>query len=58
MLMPEHESDPTRQVNPAARRDPPHEPAADGKPGGDAPAEPRPAQGKVLNPRDQGGIAE
>jgi hypothetical protein len=55
--MAEPETDPKRQPNPAARRDAPVPPAK--REGDDEPAAPvRPTQGRELNPRDQGGIAE
>jgi len=53
------EKDATRKVNPAARRDPPHEPTMVDADVATADPQPvRPTQGRDLNPRDQGGIDE
>ena len=55
--MAEPETEPTRQPNPAARRDAPHPPTPR-ESDEERPAPVRPTQGRELNPRDQGGIAE
>jgi hypothetical protein len=53
------DKDATRQVNPAARRDAPHEPTpADEEAAAAHPEKVRPTQGHELNPRDQAGIDE
>ncbi len=51
------EKDPRREVNPAQRRDEPHEPEpGEGLERPEGPV--KATQGAELDPRDQGGIAE